>query len=201
MHHAYLLLGERAEAEGFIHSFWQEKGIELKNSPDFFVWKEDLFGIDEARKVAEAASRKAFTGQKVFLIVPDRITPEAQNALLKTFEDPPVNTYFFLVAREEELVLPTLRSRMLSTRLDSKASEVGEAQAFLKLGLKERLAFARKFADAEKNLSVFLDQLLNFMRKESLPTEAIRAVYDLRRYSDDRAASSRLILEHLALMI
>ncbi len=201
LHHAYLLIGSRASAEEFLHSFWGEKGIKLTGSPDYFPWSGELFGIDEARELTSRAAGKAFTGKKVFLIAPDRISDEAQNALLKTFEDPYENTHFFLVVREEELILPTLRSRVQILRVEKKGEEENEAKKFLSLSCKDRLSFAKKFADSEKSLSVFLDNLLTLLREGGKPADSIAHVYAARRYSDDRAASARIILEHLSLVL
>jgi len=48
----------------------------------------------------------------------DKMTEEAQNALLKTIEEPPVQaTYYFLLAENAEMLLPTIRSRAPVTRL------------------------------------------------------------------------------------
>ncbi|MBX4181480.1 hypothetical protein KW807_01280 [Candidatus Parcubacteria bacterium] len=190
LHHAYLLVGGSKEAEEFLHSFWNERGVKLVGSPDFFSYSLPLFGIDDARKLNEQAVRKAFTGQKVFFISPEKILFEAQNALLKTFEDPIEDTHFFLVTRDEELILPTLRSRMMTLRVSGK-DESHDAEKFLNLSIKDRMAFIKKFVDKEENLSIFLDKLL--LVSKSKP------VYNMRRFSDDRAASPRLILEHLAL--
>ena len=201
MHHAYLLVGEKDVAEKFVHSFWKKQGIDLKGSPDFFAWKEDLFGIEEARDLANKSAQKAFTQKKVFFLSPQRVSLEAQNALLKTFEDPHEDTHFFLTVRDENLILPTLRSRVEMLRLENEGGGVGEAKKFLSLSYAERLAFARKFADAEKNLSIFLDELLSFMRGKEESVKSIKEVYEARRYSDDRAVSTRLILEHLSLVL
>lgn len=199
LHHAYLVVGGFREAEEFLNNFWEERGVKLAGSPDYFPYTESLFGIEEARKLSAQASKKAFTGQKVFLVTPEKITAEAQNALLKTFEDPYEDTHFFLVVREEELILPTLRSRMQMVRVgqDEKSDD---ASKFLKLGIRERLAYVKKFVDAEKNLSVFLDELLLVLRKEG-KHDSVKKIYEVRHYSDDRSASSRLILEHLSLML
>ncbi len=208
-HHAYLLVGDRVSGEAFFHDFLDQRGIKLTNSSDFFVYKETLFGINEARTLSVQVSRKAFTQRKIFLISPERISTEAQNALLKTFEDPTSDTHFFLVVREEALILPTLRSRMQVLRLATwrfdrqVAVEPPELEAsqFLSLSLKDRLAFAKKFVDQEKNLSVFLDQLLLLVRTGKSSTGALEKIYSVRRHSDDRAVSARLILEHLALVL
>lgn len=202
MHHAYLLIGDSDSAEKFFHLFWQERGVALHGSPDFFLWKIPVFGIDEARELNAQAMRKAFAprlpsgqaGRKIFLISSERITSEAQNALLKTFEDPYPATHFFLVVREEALILPTLRSRMQILRVKSLAFDKSEeAQNFFSLPLKGRLNFAKEFSDDGGNLSVFLDELLRILRS--------RKIYDVRKWSDDRGAAPRLILEHLSLVL
>ncbi len=187
------------EAEALILDSFRADGIELIGSPDYVVINESLFGIDEARKLSDFALRKAFGEKKVFLIAPEKITDEAQNALLKTFEEPIEGTHFFLVLRDSAVLLPTLRSRLQVLSLEE--GEMGkDAEKFLSMNVKERLAFVKKFVDAEKNLSHFLDDLLS-MLKERGKSEALQAVYPLRLVSDQRGTSARLVLEHLSLVL
>jgi hypothetical protein len=200
LHHAYFLVGEARAAEEAVLGFFEEKGLPLKGSSDFFVFKETLLGIDDARKLSEQAIRRAFGERKIFFLAPERITLEAQNALLKTFEEPIPNTHFFLVLRDENLVIPTLHSRVHVLRLGNEASLRSEAKKFLGGSIKERLAFVKKFVDAEKNLSRFLDELLLELKQKG-NTDSVGKVYRLRLSSDDRAASPRLILEHLAVSL
>ena len=117
LHHANLLLGTTEEAESYLCSFCESLGIKLANNPDFFAFRIPTFGIDEARELSLLSARKALTGKKIFLIASARLTLEAQNALLKTFEDPFPDTFFFLAVREEALVIPTLRSRIQTIRV------------------------------------------------------------------------------------
>jgi len=199
MHHAYLLVGDPKEAEAYLRAFWNERGMELSGSPDYFVYKGELFGIEDARSLSDYAQRKAFIERKIFFIAPERMSREAQNALLKTFEDPIENTHFFLVSREEELIIPTLRSRMQTLHVQHSVLN-NEAEKFLSLSLKDRLNFAAKFADAGENLSAFLDKLMLLLKKTG-KLDSVKCVYEARKYSDDRAAAPRLILEHLALVL
>lgn len=196
LHHAYLLLGDKVAAESFLLTLFEKEGQSLVGSPDYFVVKDVLFGVDDARALSERAIHRAFTTRKVFFIAPERITLEAQNALLKTFEEPIANTHFFLVVREESMIIPTLRSRMKVVPVQHSVSNK-EAENFLKLSLKERLNFVKKFVDKEKNLSAFLDDLLLELRHN----HEVGQVYKLRLLSDDRSVSPRLILEHLALVL
>ncbi|MDP7029667.1 MAG: AAA family ATPase [Phycisphaerales bacterium] len=55
---------------------------------------------------------------KVFIIdEAERLDLPGQNALLKTLEEPPSATYFFLVTSRPERMLPTIRSRCQHVRL------------------------------------------------------------------------------------
>jgi hypothetical protein len=66
-----------------------------------------------------------------------RANEHAQSALLKTLEEPPSRTYLMLCADDEELLLPTIRSRCARLRLGTV-----EVRAI------ERLLEARELADA-----------------------------------------------------
>lgn len=60
---------------------------------------------------------------KVFIIrEADRITTAAQNALLKTLEEPPGPTFLILLASNLDRLLPTTRSRCQPVRFDSLPS-------------------------------------------------------------------------------
>lgn len=205
LHHAYLLIGRLDDTEQKLHEVFSSQGLTLVGSPDYFVFKEPTFGIEQARTLGALAIRKAFGDKKVFLLAPESVSAEAQNALLKTFEEPIPNTHFFLVVSDEQVVLPTLRSRMRVLHVkrsnldaDSKESEV---EKFLKSSIKDRLSFTKKFVDAEKNLSAFLDELLLVLRKQDVGLQSLSQVHEMRLRSGERSASTRLILEHLSLVL
>lgn len=48
------------------------------------------------------------------------LTPEAQNALLKVLEEPPLNTYLILSAEREDALLPTILSRCAIRRIEEE---------------------------------------------------------------------------------
>ena len=210
MHHANLLVGVPEEAESYLRLLCENLGVRLPNNPDFFAFKTETFGIDEARELKLLSVRKAVTprlrsgqaARKIFLIIPTRLTLEAQNALLKTFEDPFPNTYFFLAVREESLVIPTLRSRMQTIRVHGGGASVSaDAEEFFSLSIKGRLLFARRFADEKKNLQIFLDSLLLLLRREKGKEKLVENVYNIRRLVRDSTVVPRLVIEHLSLML
>lgn len=83
--------------------------------PDFveLAATDKDIGIDAIRAVVEAAySTPSMAPYRVFLVDgADRMTPAAGNSLLKTLEEPPPSTRFFLLAESASAVLPTIRSR------------------------------------------------------------------------------------------
>lgn len=201
LHHAILLVGMAEEADSYIRSLCSDLDIKIANNPDFFAFRTDTFGIDEARQLKSLSINKTVTGRKIFFISPVRMTLEAQNALLKTFEDPPSSTHFFLVTREEALILPTLRSRMKVMHLSQGLTlESQDAKKFLSLSVKDRLLFAKKFVAEEKNLVIFLDSLLSLLRTQDRKQKSIKAIYNIRRIVNE-SVSSRLVIEHLSLVL
>ena len=57
--------------------------------------------LTKRRALKDAQTRGAFGGsRKIFIIGANSFTREAQNALLKTFEEPTAGTHFFLFFRE-----------------------------------------------------------------------------------------------------
>ncbi len=200
LHHAYLVVGEPTHAESALHQLFSEQGVKLVGSPDYFVFKEETFGIEEARGLSAWALRRALGERKVFFIAPETITLEAQNALLKTFEEPIDHTHFFLVVPSIEVAIPTLRSRMRV--VENHSSRVlDSAQKFLTGTLKERLNFTKRFVDKEENLTQFLDKLLLLMHEKNMTITLLASVSEMRHLSRQRGSSPRLILEHLSLVL
>ncbi|MDQ3957370.1 MAG: DNA polymerase III subunit delta' [Actinomycetota bacterium] len=80
-----------------------------------------IIPVDVIREaVIPEAARSPFEAvMKVFLVEDaDRMNDAAQNALLKTLEEPQPDTVFVLVSDHEEEVLETIRSRCRVVRLD-----------------------------------------------------------------------------------
>ena len=85
-----------------------------------------IISVAQAREVISQLTVKPFHARRRFVIIDpaDAMTPEAANALLKTFEDPPSQTHFILVTSAPASLLLTVRSR--SQRL--RFAPVAEAE-------------------------------------------------------------------------
>lgn len=69
--------------------------------------------VDQVREAIERSAYRPFEGRRRVVIVDDadEVLPEAQNALLKTLEEPPPASMFVLVTSRPDVLLPTVRSR------------------------------------------------------------------------------------------
>ena len=69
--------------------------------------------IDQVRDAIERSAYRPFEGRRRVVIVNDAeaLNAEAQNALLKTLEEPPAASTFVLVTSRPDMLLPTVLSR------------------------------------------------------------------------------------------
>ena len=84
------------------------------NHPDVFLLRpERSIGVDAVRAlIADLQMRPFSAGRKAAIIEQaDRMTVQAQNCLLRTLEEPPAGTVFFLLSEALGGLLPTIRSR------------------------------------------------------------------------------------------
>lgn len=85
--------------------------------PDYYLLAPEkgktTLGIDAVREVGEKLYEHARLGGAKVVWIQDAalLTDAAANALLKTLEEPPAQTWFFLACREPARLLATLRSR------------------------------------------------------------------------------------------
>lgn len=225
-HHAFVI--EKEAEEGVVAALaWVEKelGMNPEGNPDVVMLRYGLFSVADARRVTELAVGAPFRGEsKVLIITASRAYHEAQNALLKLFEEPPVGTYLFLIMPSLGGLLPTLRSRVqiLSPMSDLRGptSDVGLpmshtpeiAQEFLKATKEKRSVLIKKLtsgSDEEKRREnrdeaialvngIEAVLLLGGLEKH---VATLSDIATLRTHLYDRSAPVRMILEHLSLVI
>ena len=195
-HHAFLTRGNKKVALNEI-GWMDECDCEFL---DF-----DLMSIDDSRNVrSRAASTPIFGQKRVFVISATRISPEAQNSLLKLMEEPLDGSTFFLIVPESLILLPTLISRLAifqKNTIDEDAETKTELTSkFMKSGLHERLKMLNDKDELKTRQNV--RTILNiFEKKTGKDTVNYRHLVTAKKYLDDNASSTKLILEHLALVL
>lgn len=75
--------------------------------------------VEDIREMIRRTGQHTLSGgaRVVLILDAEKMTPQAQNCLLKTLEEPPENTYFILVTDQPNNLLTTVVSRCQSIRL------------------------------------------------------------------------------------
>lgn len=97
-----------------------------KNHPDVYYLNKIPIGIDDIRYVTNKINNfSQQNGEKIVYINIDKLTEFASHALLKTLEEPPKNSWFFLKTYNPKILLPTLKSRCIKLSLSSPTEKIG----------------------------------------------------------------------------
>lgn len=151
LHHAYLIEGEKEKTTSEILSFLAEMGIVLKNNPDFYHFSIDIFKIDDAKNLKSLTTEKSFNlGKKIFLISTNNFLLEAQNTLLKIFEEPANDVHFFIIVPNANIFLKTLFSRFYFIKTKNEQNDDTEIENFLSMSLSDRINFCKEFLKENK---------------------------------------------------
>lgn len=97
------------------------KKILGRKSPDVIFIKDEnksTVGVDVARFIRENVRIVPNDIEDKFYVIEeaDKLTEEAQNALLLTLEEPPSFAHFFLICNSSDSFLETIRSRSITLR-------------------------------------------------------------------------------------
>jgi replication-associated recombination protein RarA len=92
------------------------------NNPDlFFIDETSGWGIEEVRKIKNFLAQKPFNHSSKFVLVFDsqELNHQAQNALLKTLEEPGPNNFLILTTNKPSSLLSTIISRCHRIKIKS----------------------------------------------------------------------------------
>lgn len=151
--HAYILCGEKYSGKKFIagvfaqallcesegerpcgkcHSCSQALS---RNNPDIIYVtheKPNIIGVDDIREQVNGdINIRPYAGAKKIYIIDEaeKMNQQAQNAILKTFEEPPEYAVIILLATNSEVLLPTILSRAVMLNMKPVSDE--EIKKFL----------------------------------------------------------------------
>ncbi len=130
----------------------------LMNIPLDLLRERMLGGMSGTRHYEAAAYRTAIRNHgKVFIIDEAELLDQySQNALLKTLEEPPAETYIILITNRLERLLPTIRSRCQLVRftpLDDVAMAAWMDRAALDMPPKQR-TWIQAFAEGSPGIAL-----------------------------------------------
>lgn len=143
--------------------------------PDVHLIATELLsiGVDLARElVLEAAAAPSLGNWRVLVIEDaDRLTEQANNALLKTIEEPTPHTVWLLCAASQDDVLPTIRSRTRHVGLVTPTNKAVAAHLVRKDGVDPAIAaFAARASQGHigRARGLALDESARLNRAETL---------------------------------
>lgn len=219
LHHAYLLEGEKEELISQVIEFCQKLEIKTEGNPDFCHISVDSFKIEEAFDLrAMSANKNISSAKRVFLISVNSFTLDAQNVLLKMFEEPVSNTHFFVVTPDTDALLKTFISRFyfISTLRNKENTE--EIEKFLKMNKRERIDFIKALLESKKEEKdeeaereegarpkaiSFLNSLEVFLSKNksvlNVPASFFEHIFKVREVIRMPGSSAKNLLESIAL--
>lgn len=228
LHHAYLLEGDFESCRTKVFDFLEGLGVKCAGNPNVFCQNFENFTIDDSRLIKELqlempasvdSAGSPYSERRFFVLGAGSMAGEAQNALLKTFEEPAPGVHFFLITPSTNILLETLRSRMHLTLpsappLLNKERGLGGEVLFLNLKKSERLKFVEKLikkhsedkAGLKKETNDLLNSLeLSFSKSEPQKLKnlsfEIGEIIKCRKYLRDQGASVKMLLEHLAIIL
>ena len=109
--------------------------------------KAGAISVAEAREILDALSLKSYEGRGKYMIIwlPERMSAEAANRLLKIVEEPQPDTYFIFITHAPERIISTIRSRSQLIRLYPPQTQETALLLQEKAGLsaQEALVYAR----------------------------------------------------------
>jgi len=167
---------------------WQElcKKEKIGKFDVSIIEPEKPVGIGDIRDVQKKLYLKPLQSPKkaVILDATTGITVDAQNALLKSLEEPPDNTIIILIAKDKESVLPTIISRCKLIDLNAMGGLVfdeKEKKTYEKLldelqkaDTGEKLKMAQDFGKNKEEAALWSEKMILVIREKMLEAEGDR---------------------------
>lgn len=152
--HAYLLIGNESETEL----------LKLLNSSGSERIDFTLNKIVDVRELNKFTSLKLPKNTAIVINNFEEASEEAQNAFLKSLEEPQENLTYILIAKTTNNILPTILSRtriieVQNPRIKSSKENIELTKEFLEGDTRKRLALTSKIKTREEALS-FLNDLI-----------------------------------------
>ncbi len=137
-----------------IKKIFNNDNLNIESNPDIYILKNDdsIISKDDIKNLLEEISTTSqFNNNKVYIIDGvEKLNDFADNALLKTLEEPQANIYAFLITNNINSVKPTISSRCQKLYLNSDSDKT------------------ETFTDEEKELAIDII--------ESIETDGVKSI-------------------------
>lgn len=217
LHHLYLIEGDSETVLGLC-DFLGEQVSNFSANPDITVEHFESFGVDESRILKKRHSESAFgAGPRFFIMNVLAFGHEAEQSLLKIFEEPALGTHFFVVVSSVASLAPTLKSRAEIILSDGvNKDSVIDVKSWITKNIPDRLADIKSFLDSYKDdettgrlrhdavqflsaLEIALHSKWNEQNRASDFAPIFSDLNHFRDFLNDRGVPAKMLLEHIAL--
>jgi DNA polymerase III delta prime subunit len=206
LNHANVVVGENGH--DFVLNILEEKlGFKAKGNPDFWLIESEVLGIDDARDLSVWAIGKPLLGEvKVSLLIAKSITQEAQNALLKVLEEPPLGTYIFINIESLGGILPTFMSRVRvleRERENQTNADKNVATKFLRSDVKGKLAAVNSLAKKtnKSEIQELIKNLEEVAYRNDFASSDLKNIMTAKIFTSMRGSSPKMLLEWLSCVL
>lgn len=191
--HAHLIAGEDGNGKSLVAKELSLLILDKKADRDYIdivkfrgCKDKNSIGVDDIRDLIEEANKRPFEGDKKVIIIyeGEKMTIQAQNALLKTIEEPPSGIYIIILTRDLNSMLETIKSRCQVHMLWKLSS--GDMEKFLEFKYpymeKDKISQIVSFSDGIPGRAI------DFIENEDYRQIRENALLILSLISDDKEA-------------
>jgi len=204
--HSYIINGEQGSGKKLMAAIFAEtlqcedKGInpcglcksciqaESKNHPDI-IWvthEKYSIGVDDIRsQLNNDIGIKPYSSPYKIYIIPDadKMTEQAQNALLKTIEEPPEYAIIMLLTNNMESLLPTIMSRCVTLNLKPVKAELIEKYLMERCKVPDYMArISARFSQGNVGKAIRYSSSEDFMELKDETLHILKYIDDMEIY-------------------
>lgn len=204
--HAYILAGEKGAGKKMLAEIFaatlqcEKKGInpcgtcksciqsESRNHPDI-IWvthEKASIGVDDIRnQVNNDIAIKPYSSPYKIYIIPDgeKMTEQAQNALLKTMEEPPNYAVILLLTENVNSFLPTILSRCVTLQLKPVAPQLIKKHLMEQFSVPDYLAeLSASFSQGNVGKAIRYASSEEFSEVKKDTVHMLKHVEDMKSY-------------------
>lgn len=188
--HAYLIVtNQKVDVREFV------KGVNEPIIEHFFT----KIKIDDVRELNGFLQTKGVESHVIYF---DNFLDVAQNAFLKTLEEPGGDKQIFLISKSRSTLLDTLISRLTVFEVQQKEDQqIG--QKFLKQNINERLETIKKILDAEHDdVRPQAQKLIaNILNSPGLNASQKKTLAEMYENLFAQGSSAKQVLEFIAVTV
>lgn len=194
----------REERDKEIWSILENARI-TKNNPDLFILDEEKIGIAQIKQLVKHLSTKPFgqTAKSAVILDGTNITSDAQNALLKTLEEPSGESIILIGVDSETKLLPTVLSRCMVINLHSKNESPSpnfDLNKFINSSIEDRFEIIEKESNRDELLSNLTGTYRESVLKGERSGEFLEELLQAQIWKQSNV-NIRTILEYLMLKL